>query len=107
MGMSEVPAPDLSRVGLAVGEDIGVAKQYHDKQRANQKSHQAAVRALAFKWIRSSTAGGKTAVLMKKPVMSPNEDARSVRTQGSETIRVAGNRVETVAGFSKPGPVSA
>ena len=33
-------------------KQCGWAREFYDSQRANQKSHHAAVRALAFKWLR-------------------------------------------------------
>jgi hypothetical protein len=52
LGLSEIPAPDVSRMGLAVYQESKWARAFYDQQRERNKSHHAAVRALAFKWLR-------------------------------------------------------
>jgi hypothetical protein len=51
--LSEVSAPDVSRVWGALDPPVGVGQAYYDHQQNDKnREHHAAVRSLAFKWIR-------------------------------------------------------
>jgi transposase len=83
------------------------AREYYDGQRAKQKSHHAAVRALAFKWIRIIYSCWKN--------HCPYDEARYVAQLKKHSLAqpkaapALSLEIEwkTVGGFSKPGPVSA
>jgi hypothetical protein len=73
----------------AAGESIPHAcwaRAYDLSPRARGKSHQAAVRALAFKWIRIISTGWHT-----RPPDSAVRSCESLRTKGSPLLTVAAN----------------
>ena len=59
------------------------ARSYYQQQRERGKGHHAAVRGLAFKWIRIFFVAGKTKSLMTRTniwLRSPNHTHRSLRS---------------------------
>ena len=52
LGLPQVSAAKFSRMGGALDPAVDVGRAYYQQQRGRGKDHRAAVRALAFKWIR-------------------------------------------------------
>jgi hypothetical protein len=52
LGLSQVRPAKHPRVGSAFHEELRVGRQFYDLQRSRNKSHHAAIRSLAFKWLR-------------------------------------------------------
>ena len=52
LGLSQVSAAKFSRMGGTHDCAFGVGRAYYQPQRERGNDHHAAVRALAFKWIR-------------------------------------------------------
>ena len=52
LGLPHVPAPDVRRMGRQTVPHSFWARAFYESHRAKGASHNAAIRALAFKWIR-------------------------------------------------------
>jgi hypothetical protein len=84
------------------------ARQFYDRQRANQKGHHAAVRALAFKWIRIFFRCWHDRVAYSDQRYEAALRTRSAQFQPAETDSKKDFRIEwkSCGGFSKPDKLS-
>ena len=94
LGLSEVLTSDISRMGLVLYSKSDWAKSFYDRQRERKKSHHAAIRALAFKWIRILFRCWKDGV-----AYDATRYAAALQKRGSE--KPAEIHWKNVAGFAK------
>ena len=84
------------------------ARQFYDRQRANKKNHHAAVRALAFKWIRIFFRCWRDRVAYSDQRYEQALRTRAAQSKPVPTDSKADFSVEwkSCVGFSKPAKIS-